>query len=443
MVRLGNNPWLRKGSLFDVTSVANAELAEPQSSIQLTSAFLLGCVKPLVTAQVFGHDSRAYILYRDFVWERPDGTAIAVVDLTQPASPKLEANTIIHAAPRYTSASGNRELAPFGERVVQLGTTFVVSDFEQARDASGQATEFHAWLDVVDASEPAAISTQRMDLSFPNTHSGGLLVDGSRVLTSHYEPEENGRVRFYIDRLDVSNPKQPRWLDKLNVPGSLLAWDPASSRAITVGYRRDSQDNMTQSACFELRPEVGWTADATDPTRGTCTMLRYAIQLARLSATSAVLEGSWDVPAGLFLLKAAAGDGRLFVSLGRGRAYSDEAYRCPQFNCTLRPAPGAAVVLVLSGLREGVLRVAPLELGEDLATDYGWPVLLPYRKAALLGVGDAMSSFLVIDAKVAGAPRVARRFRPFGQVYEATKHGDQALLSLRSEGVQVVDIGAQ
>src|SRR5690606_13138808 len=90
-------------------------------------------------------------------------------------------------------------------------------------------------VDFSDADEPQR-TTVKMP---PSLGSTGLLVSGNQVVSSHFEvsPTNSSNVRFYLDRVDLSDAQEPKLLARVNIPGSLLAYDAELSRALTVDYR--------------------------------------------------------------------------------------------------------------------------------------------------------------------------------------------------------------
>ncbi len=78
--------------------------------------------------------------------------------------------------------------------------------------------------------------------------SWGLAASGSFLWLTHYEWEsEPATVRYYVDRIDVTDPYQPALLPKLNVPGAFFAASEDGTRLWTE----------------EPVPPADWTGDAT------------------------------------------------------------------------------------------------------------------------------------------------------------------------------------
>ncbi|HMJ14608.1 MAG TPA: beta-propeller domain-containing protein, partial [Polyangiaceae bacterium] len=445
IVRLGGDWWSGIATL-DVTPVTQPDSPQGLGSIELTSAATGSCNYSYVSdGQLFAHGSRAYVLYEDYSypnWTRT--SALAVVNFANRSAPKLEANKTLGTLDQYVGSGigGYAGVVASGESVVQVGSTFVLARAQQAYDPlTGVRLPPKTWLDVIDASTPSDIDARRLDLPFAGI--SGLIADGTTVLTSHYETSvDASKVRFYLDRVDVSNPAAPRLLEKVNVPGSLLAWDATSKRAITVDYRRTAQNDVPYTTC-SVQGGSFTPRDFTNYYVGTCTWVQQTIRQVRIDGNTAALEGSFDVPNGLNVGSAAVGDDRVFVGLGRRYYY----YSYPPGGCGLggsggcgaQPQATPALLLTLSDLQSGAIHPATLEVASGFS--YGEiNQLLAFGKRALVASAYGNDDLTLVDSADGGVPRVLRKVNVTGSLYEARKHGNLALLSLGYDGLQVVDV---
>jgi hypothetical protein len=293
------------------------------------------------------------------------------------------------------------------------------------------------FIEVVDLSNPAAPATAKLELPGSNGLTG-LVLDGSSVLTSHFEPLDGdpSRVRFYVDRIDVSKPAEPRWVGKINVPGSLFAWDSSSRRAITIDYRRVVLKNITSTVCFnDARGEVLWTPNDlsngySEGALGICESVRRTLRQVRLDERTATLEGSFELEPQHTPVRSAVGDDRVFIALGDYAVFRG-CYGCPQQRAIQSP------LLALSGLNAGRLRVSSLELG--VQPFWGFGALAAFGKRALVATGYA-TDLVVIDAENPDAPAAARSIQSRERVQNIVKSGDRAILALGYGGVDVVDM---
>ncbi len=86
------------------------------------------------------------------------------------------------------------------------------------------------WLD-----NGFASSSDQISMSGDNGYQHSLVAGGNLVVSQHrvYEPDGSG-YRYFAERLDVSNPAQPRWLAAVNVPGQALALSDDDVHLVTA-----------------------------------------------------------------------------------------------------------------------------------------------------------------------------------------------------------------
>lgn len=152
----------------------------------------------------------------------------------------------------------------YGSDVVQVGgSKLAFRRWEPQYDASGAYVDGLQSLIVVDAADPdaptlgATVITGQRDGWW-----GNLRAVGDQLYASHYEWEEEprydgeyypGRVRYYINQVDLSVAGSPRVARKINVPGFLVGGsedDP--SIVYTMDYRWDGSSITNDLAVLEL-----------------------------------------------------------------------------------------------------------------------------------------------------------------------------------------------
>jgi hypothetical protein len=118
-------------------------------------------------------------------------------------------------------------------------------------DGSGNYVDSQQSLFMVDLSDPDAPAVaSTVIVTDRNAWWGNMRAIGDQLFASHYEwerqpvytndPASNdpGVVRYYLDRIDYSDRKQPRVGQKINVPGLLVgASDSDPSLIYTLDYR--------------------------------------------------------------------------------------------------------------------------------------------------------------------------------------------------------------
>jgi hypothetical protein len=82
--------------------------------------------------------------------------------------------------------------------------------------------------------------------------TGTALVSGDVVASQHYEQVDyEGSVKYYLDRIDVSDPANPVLLDPINIPGSLVHYDDAAQTLITVDYQKENLNLADFQDCIQ------------------------------------------------------------------------------------------------------------------------------------------------------------------------------------------------
>ena len=164
--------------------------------------------------------------------------------------------------------------------------------------------------------------------------SWGLRAEAGLLWLTHHEWTDDARgVRYYLDRIDVSDPDAPVLLPKVNVPGTFLGtsgarrvytldtrWDDSAASATSLVHALDLTDRGTARLVGTISLP-GWTSGAVlgsghawvvtqDWTGGRSDVRLAALDLAALRvASSQRLDASWAWP----LL---AGSGKLFLAAG-------------------------------------------------------------------------------------------------------------------------------
>lgn len=432
LVRLGND-WWRNQSLLDVVPLSDPGSLQPLSELDME--VLLGggqCEGYFHTSQLMGHGQWAYLFFDGFRGvpsedkeERREG--VAVIDLSDPASPSLSAEVELETARGYY-AHGQ---VPGGESMVQVGSAVALlrADTEYVE---GEPERVEARVDIVDLSTPDA----PVVTSLPLPADGGLTglhVRDDQVFVGFHERVSDTRVRFHVTRMDVSDAAAPVLAETVNVPGSLLAVLD-DRQLVTADYARVDERAEDSQSCFE---RWGYRADFRQDDgggqAGDCSGLQLTVHAVRLESAGAVITGSHTLEPGQWLGQAQVGAGRVFVPLSDGYSgYDDAAIDCWGPCGPSEPSEGH--MLVLSGLQEG--------LQADVVTmqGSGWSahvdVLAAVGTRALVAVGWG-ASLLMVDASDPSAATVQPVEGPNWRQH-VTVVDDQCLISSGHGGVQVV-----
>jgi hypothetical protein len=210
-----------------------------------------------------------------------------------------------------------------GAEIVQVdGDALAFRRWEPIYDPkNGYILDSNSSLWVVDLSNPDAPSTGSVAITDDaTTWWGNLRVAGGNLYAGHYEWEnhstdggtvQNWTVRYYADRVDLTDRAHPRIGDKINVPGLLVGGsDTDPSLLYTIDYRWDAnvaKDDLdvvrvqgSQATLLSTTTLDGWVGTTfvrgstayvsaqqyTDPTTGGTgsTVQLHAIDLSNPSA---------------------------------------------------------------------------------------------------------------------------------------------------------------
>ncbi|HEX2879428.1 MAG TPA: beta-propeller domain-containing protein [Polyangiaceae bacterium] len=451
VVRVGQNWWTGSTQL-DLTDLAQAEIPVASGTLEVDGNTSSSCYSGEYLESILVDDDRANLVYSSYDWDPATGkgqqtTRIATVDVAN-ETPELIGDNELDMAEGYYYYYPYG-LIDRGARQVIVGTTLAAAE-TQIDDSTSQPIIQRSVVHVVDLSNPQNIADQVV-----NVPSGlgvtGLVASGNIVARSHYEESSGtaGSVRFYLDRIDVSNPNRPTLLPKLNIPGSLLAFDARAQRALTVDYSAKVLDGITASECYQ-NPNARFDAPSGSydwsTTPGRCTILRYALNLLDLAGDMVVVLGHHDIPDGQQIGQMALGDDRVFFTLsaGYGWGYGYPAVDAPVASdvacyggCFFDPAENELPVLSIAGLKSGAFAVGRLDLpGGD------WWSYSPIAAAGTRAVVASgwRGKVHVIEADDATNPSLVSDIDIAGYVQGLAVVGNTAIASLGLDGVQLIDL---
>ncbi len=311
----------------------------------------------------------------------------------------------------------------------------------RASTVSGPA-QYELRLRVVDLTDAKAPSVTTLALPEADGY-GGLVVDGANVLLSRYEGVSTGRARFYLDRVDLSDPKQPKISEQLNVPGALVHLMRDQGRALTSELVRTVVDNITADDCYKRFAYADFLYRNNDSQQmlGTCNGYTQRLELVRFVQGGVVLEDTVQLGERERLSSSSLGAGRIVAVLSHGDgAWYGVADDCIG-SCGYSYAGGEpAEVLVLGGFEAGKFEQGRLTVSSS--TDpwwgfYGAPPVYAFGTRALVNSQDDAA---IVDTSVITAPQLVRTVPLFGYAQSAAASGNLVLLALGMNGVERVDL---
>src|SRR5690606_31788704 len=137
------------------------------------------------------------------------------------------------------------------------------------------------------------------------------LVSGNTVASQHQEPLEDGsgRVRYYLDRIDVSDPASPVLMPKVNIPGSVVHFDADEGRIVTIDYRVATKPAFTASDCYSGNLPADY-----DQVRRSCQVYYRRLNTLDLVGDQAILKSTRDIDGQVAAGNIAISQNRIFYS---------------------------------------------------------------------------------------------------------------------------------
>ena len=455
IARFSRDWW--NGSLsVDFVSAADAAIASAgRGELDLAALFDEGdgCTGHLWVQDAVASDSRVTVLYSRELWSEVRNyevyLGVLVIDATDPGDPSVvvreewggEDNWWFHNS-HYAHG------IPVNERgVVQLegGLALLEMGYEPGRGGEDGRDVYRVRvIDLRDESDPGV---HVVDLP-ADTGYFGLSRSGPMLYTSHFEPVAGspGITRFYLDRIDVSDPGAPALQDGVNVPGVVLHHDAGEGYAVTMDLIATELEDATWEECGTRFAISSFDDDDWNTPEGDCTGYQQIVRLASIDGEGASLEASYEIDEDEALRRLSVGDARLVGTIGQGNNYYGGLTEPAIVDC-FGPcgfygysAAEPEQLLVLSGMASGELRSGSLEL--DAASDpwAGW-----WGPSHLVATGEralvtSEGEMAIIDLSDPEQPELERSEAFSGYAESVSVRDDRVVLALGVQGCRVVDM---
>ena len=451
VARVSQN-WWTEATQIDLTALDDVENPVGVGTLELAELSNGGDACSYSSTwlnDVHGSGDSLYLLYASYNYDPNTGVTstsqrVLTVDASDPGAPSLVADVELGRSTNggyYYPYYGyyGQGIVTSGSSNVALGSTLVFSNRTVEWVDNGGLGGYRAVkseLSSVDLSDPSAPVERSVALP-PSTGFTGLLASGSMVATSHYEPTSNGRVRFYLDRVDFSDPSAPVVLPPVNIPGSLVAFDAQSSNAVTADYQNLDIRDVTYATCTEeygsysFEPYDPNTTDYTNAP-GVCHTQRQFLRLVAIRDEGASVIDGYSLEIGEVITTTSLGDDRLFVALRRGNGYywyGVDSYYGGSFQSRDLP------IVTLAGLRSGRFEAGRIAL--PAGDNWGYAPLAASGTRAVVSTGFR-GKLQVIDAANAAEPEVVREVSLTGYVQDLDIVDGTALASMGYDGVQSI-----
>ena len=340
---------------------------------------------------------------------------MATFDVSDPESPAFTARQTFDFRFPYQRGFWSSGTVESGKHIAQAGSVIamVINDSRYYYDDDDDPDSRVELLDLSDPSNPRHGAT----IKFPGGHRiGGLQVDGSVIVTSHYESvSDEGRVRFYMDRIDVSDPSSPDVLSKVNVPGSVVHFDSSRNRIVTVDYQVESHD-VDSRDCRDLGYDVDY-----DYVEEICYVTKRSLNVLALSGDRAVRLEEMEFDG--WLRDVRVTDTRIYVGLA-GTRYWYDGEDDPRPRLLVIPLDGDGELEVASSIR--------------MTSPYTWLTHGSGERAVV--VSDTPPALSIYDTSDSGRISLEKEVLLTGYAYDIHYLEDMILTANSKWGVQRIDL---
>ena len=461
LMRFGSD-WMTQQTILDMTPVSRAQEAQPEAEIDLSALFgedAWSCNGGAYwSGQVFTRGDFAYVPRTTYRYNNETGVSsqrmtIYVVDLSDRAAPRAVGSFAVNA---YDDG--------YITNVVQTDNALLIGrqTGNYTYDYNGYGTDRRRFFyDVFELSDPSA-PTKASTFEVPATvvhygwayfgvascaidmgwgwYGGGVsteLTDGDLVVSQHAEPVPNEprRVKYYLDRIDVSDPYNPVMLPEINIPGSAIHFNVDTNELVTIDQQETVEAATSPEDCYS---RGAWGYYENSPA---------FCRVTRRSLNSLVLEGDRAVRKSLIELDGerrtnsiAVSNSRIFYTTGDASRYYGYVDEAPGGTPEAQPVELEPVTLETVELNNGLLnRLPSIELRQIQKGSYYYSQLYA-RDERVFELFD--NTVTVIDTLDPEAPQRLERELPIWGCQSLEVAGDTAYCAAGQRGVEVIDLSS-
>jgi hypothetical protein len=337
LLRFGSD-WATSQTILDMTPVDQASVAEPQAEIDLSALFgedrwtCNGSVH--WSGQVFTRGDYAYVPRYKEEYDFETGASeqrlkFYIVDISDRNAPRAVGSFAVEPARGETRITG----------ILQTDNTLLVGRSEGSyyydSIAGIVASAPRFYYDVIQLENPSAPTVASRFEVPPEVAGngwgyfavGGVSVDagwgwyggggtaeltaGDLVISQHSEPVPGnpGRLKYYLDRIDVSDPRRPNLLPKINIPGTAVHYSAGTNELVTIDYQETIEQATSPEDCY-ARGYYGYYLE----TPNVCRVTRRSINSLLIQGDRAVRMGFLALDRKRRTANIAISDSRIFYT---------------------------------------------------------------------------------------------------------------------------------
>lgn len=300
LLRLG-----REGDV-DVTQVADAD--ERQGIAELP----LATVDQACTWGIWGEARTVgnVVYLPRFGDENHLSLSLLVVDVEDPEHPKV----VRELNPRLPEIEGAYPEDQYFSNVYATTKALLVERVHYASDVEAHTSISYEVFTLDDPLNPKSVASIDVPDAIANAgwaaggefRSSSLVVAGDTLVSWHFVPlaDDPSRGRYYLDRLDVSEPKDPEFREPVNVPGLVVRYEPESETLITssVAWTKLEIEGEAEDECWlrwgshePAAYQLSYRDGQSSCARGERSIHQLSVKgdVAKLERTIAATDGDW------------------------------------------------------------------------------------------------------------------------------------------------------
>ncbi len=337
LLRFGSD-WATNQTILDMTPIAQASVAEPQAEIDLSALF--GADEQTCngsaswSGQVFTRGDHAYVPRYTYEFDLETGESeqrlkFYIVNISDRNAPRAVGSFAVEPARGETQITGILQT----ENTLLVGRSEGTYSYDPLAGAvTGSPRFYYDIIQLGNPSAPTVASRFEMPAQVAGNgwgnfavlgcsvdvgwgwHGGGRtaeLTDGDQVISQHAQPVPGkpGQLKYYLDRLDVSDPFRPILLPGINIPGTPVHYNATTGELVTVDYVETLEPTTSPESC-EAR---GYSA-YFDASQGACRVARRSINALLLQPDRAIRTGHLQLDTKRRTANIAVSDSRIFYT---------------------------------------------------------------------------------------------------------------------------------